>query len=97
MTAALNRRGMGWRPLALLVFTSLAIVYVGSYYYLSRRGMREAKAHDIDGFLYIPCDEAFITKDFTRHNRLDSFYAPLNWIDRRLFGGTEPGWAVTIF
>jgi hypothetical protein len=36
---------------------AVALAYVGSYYRLSRRGMREAKLYGIPGFLYVPVEE----------------------------------------
>ena len=65
---------------------SLALAYVGSYYRLSRRGMREANIYGVPGFLYVPFEEAAASEDLTRHHRLAMFYAPVNWIDQHLLG-----------
>lgn len=77
----------------LFVVTTVAAVlacYVGSYYQLSRRGMREAKVMGMEGFLYVPIDEAFATRDLSRHYFRAQFYAPANWVDRTVFGGEGP-------
>ncbi len=87
------RRRFQFRLRTLLIgVTLLAVVcaYVGSYLRLSRRGMRECKAVGMEGFLYIPLDEAAATHDLSTHYRLMIFYAPLNWCDREFFGGAEP-------
>jgi hypothetical protein len=74
-----------------LVLMCLTACYVGSYCYLSRRGMREAKTYGITGFLYVPTEEAFRTReDLARHHARARFYAPLNCLDKALFGGQGP-------
>ena len=75
-----------------VILAALALTYVSSYYHLSRRGMREASIHGIDGFFYVPISEitARIKAEqwpFSTNYPLKRFYAPLNWIDRSLFGG----------
>jgi hypothetical protein len=65
---------------------SLALAYGATYYRLSRRGMREASAVGLPGFLYVPLQEAAASEDLTRHYRLAAFYAPANWIDQYVFG-----------
>jgi hypothetical protein len=65
---------------------SLAFAYGSAYYRLSRRGIREASAVGLPGFLYVPLQEAAASEDLTRHYRLATFYAPANWIDQHLFG-----------
>jgi hypothetical protein len=79
--------------LRLLVACALALLlalYVGSYYRLSRRGMREAKDYNMKGFLYVPAKEVFQTRDLTRHYARVQLFAPLNWTDRVLFGAPGP-------
>ena len=71
----------------IVVALTLGVLYVGSYYRLSRRGMREARDYGLAGFLYVPCEEAAETESLLRHRRLAAFYTPANWIDRQLFGG----------
>lgn len=73
-----------------VVLLSVAMSYVGSYCRLSRRGIREARANGIEGFLYVPYEEAVTTEDLTIHYRLATFYAPLNWVDCEFFGGKSP-------
>jgi hypothetical protein len=79
--------------LRLLAACALALLlgaYVGSYYHLSRRGMREAKEYNMKGFLYAPANEVFETRDLSGHYFRMRLYAPLNWLDRTLFGGHGP-------
>jgi hypothetical protein len=78
------------RLLAACAFALLLVPYVGSYYHLSRRGMREAKVCGLKGFLYAPANEVFETRDLSRHYFRMRLYAPLNWLDRTLFGGDGP-------
>ncbi len=76
--------------LSVAVF-SLALAYVGSYYRLSRRGMREAILYGLDpGFLYVPFEEAAEKEDRLGHHALRVFYYPANWVDQRVFGGPPP-------
>ena len=79
------RRMMLTVALAALVFS-----YVGSYYRLSRRGMREAALYNIAGFLYVSYLEAAGHEDLSRHYALMTWYAPLNWLDRTLLETTRP-------
>jgi hypothetical protein len=87
-----NRRlQISMRRLVVLVgLSSLLLVYVESYRRLSHRGMREAQEFGIAGFLYVPFAEAAASEDLTRHYALATFYAPLNWIDRAIFGAPSP-------
>jgi hypothetical protein len=66
------------------------VVYVSSYFYLSRRGIAEAEAYGMDGFLYVPAAEVFATEDLSGHYRRCRIYAPINWIDKNVFGGPSP-------
>jgi len=78
------------RILALFVVLPLLIAYVGSYTYLSRRGMREAETWGFKFFFYIPLDDPDVVKnELIKQSRLVTFYAPLNWIDRTLFNGKQ--------
>ena len=76
--------------MVVITLFSLLCAYVGSYYRLSRRGMREEQAAGLAGFLYIPVDEVAATHDLTAHHRLTIFYAPLNLLDCEVFGGERP-------
>jgi hypothetical protein len=69
---------------------SLAFAYVETYYQISRRGMGEASAYGLDGFLYVPAEEAAASHDLTRHYLLATFYAPLNWTDYYVSGAPGP-------
>jgi hypothetical protein len=73
----------------------LFVPYVGSYCYLSRRGMQEARRYNMRGFLYVPADEVFKTHDLSRHAFRMRLYAPLNWVDRTLFKGDGPAGGFT--
>jgi hypothetical protein len=81
--------------LALAAVLALFDGYVGSYYHLSRRGMREAKVYGMKGFLYVPAQQPFAERDLSRHDTLARLYAPLNLVDRALFGADGPGGGFT--
>lgn len=76
--------------LLLCVGFGLLFLYAGSYYGISRRGMREAAKLELEGFLYMPYEDAAATHDLTRHHCLAIIFAPANWVDRVLFGGSGP-------
>jgi len=76
--------------LLVVLLLSILFSYVGSYYRLSRRGMREAAQYNSEWFLYVPAEEVFATEDLTQHHLRAWFFAPVNWIDRHLFGGPWP-------
>ncbi len=82
------------------VLLNLFFSYVGSYYQLSRRGVREGELRDMEGFFYTPVDDIMATRELTRHHRLSAFFAPANWIDVHLFGGPSPAkggiWKLTM-
>jgi hypothetical protein len=78
------------RMLLAVALTAVVMAYVGSYYRLSRRGMREAAEYGIAGFLYVPFEEAAEHEDLSRHYALMTVYAPLNWLDRALLGAPGP-------
>jgi hypothetical protein len=68
----------------------IVLTYAGSYYRLSRRGMREAGLHGADDvFAYVPIAEMG-SGDNATHNFRAFFYFPANAIDRRFFGGWSP-------
>jgi hypothetical protein len=91
---ALRLRFRFWLLVTLVVGLLLG-VYVGTYYHLSRRGMQEARKYHLAGFLYVPAEEVFTTKDLSRHHFRAGLYAPLNWLDRTFFGGTGPVRSIT--
>jgi hypothetical protein len=79
------------RTLLLAVMAAaLLLAYVASYHRLSRRGMQEAKAVHLPGFLYVALEDAVSSKDLTWHHRLAVFYAPLNQLDRWAFDSPHP-------
>jgi hypothetical protein len=84
-----------WRLLAIAVVLALFAASAGSYYHLSRRGMREARAYGMKGFLYVPVEEAGAKQDLSRHHALARLYAPLNAVDQALLGVEGPGRGIT--
>lgn len=84
-----------WRLLAIVAVLTLFAAYVGSYHHLSRRGMREAKAYGMKGFLYEPAEEVFAKQDLSRHHALAWLYAPLNCVDQEVFGADGPVRGIT--
>jgi len=72
----------------LVLFALLLVVYVGSYYVLSRRGYAEADRYDMKGFYYF-------TPENTDSWRLRNYtcvdlFLPLNAADRWLGFGRYP-------
>lgn len=78
------------RIMIAVAFAAAAMAYVSTYYHHSRRGMREAAEYGLAGFLYVPFEEAAKHEDLSRHYALLVFYAPLNGLDRILFGAPAP-------
>jgi hypothetical protein len=81
------------RWMIVVGLAALAFAYLGSYYRLSRRGMDEAAAFGCDGsFFYISFDEAVRIGNQANalHQARRSWYAPLNWIDRKIYGAPAP-------
>ena len=96
MSQARTRLRFSLRTLfAIVVVSALGMKYVASYYSSSRRGMREASALGLEGFLYVPFDDVKRATDLTHHHHLVTFYAPLNWLDRQVFGGDHPVRSIT--
>jgi hypothetical protein len=73
----------------------LLFAYVGTYYRLSRRGMREAEEFGLEGFLYIPFKEAAAKRDLNRHHWFAWFFAPANFIDQSALGVPGPTISIT--
>ena len=83
--------GKRWLWCALVALVLVLAAYVGSYAYLSRRGMAEARAGGFPYFFYVPLRE--IGPDSSGENRhywLRRLFAPINRIDRAWFGGGDP-------
>jgi hypothetical protein len=79
------------RPLAAALYLLVLFApYLGSYAYLSRRGMREAQQYGMKSFLYMPAQEATGYEEMRRHYRLAAFFAPVNELDQALFGADAP-------
>jgi hypothetical protein len=74
----------------LLVAVSVLTVYVGSYFVLSRRGLRVAQEWEIEGFVYtrqlLDSDAPFSPGAVRREAVLFFAYLPVHLVDR-LFGG----------
>jgi hypothetical protein len=91
-----------WRPqfslrlmLVLCVVFGLLFAYAGSYYRLSRRGMREAEEYGLAGFLYVPFEEAAAKKSLNRHHWIALFFTPANLVDQSAFGAPGPTLSIT--
>jgi hypothetical protein len=85
------RRSGPWvRFLIVGALALLLVLYVGSYFYLSRRGMQEAKKYNMPGFLYVPLEEVSQDKNLTRHYFLSKLYYPLNKVDQLLLHAKGP-------
>jgi hypothetical protein len=81
--------------IAFVIALVLQTAYVGSYYHLSRRGMREARTYGMRAFLYTPAadvleNRSLRRKSLSRHYRLAAIYAPLNELDQMLFRADGP-------
>ena len=86
-----------WRRHRTRIFVFIAFTiallltsYVGSYVYLSRRGMQEAPTWRLKGFLYISLAEATDDLEMPRHYERARFYAPANAVDQVLTGADGP-------
>lgn len=88
----MNCRSLGAAvPVLLKVLCILVLAaYIGSYAYLSGRGMREAKAYNSEGILYVPVEDVVKSHDLTRHQYLRMLFIPLNQIDQLVFGVDGP-------
>jgi hypothetical protein len=66
----------------------LVLLYLGSYFVLSRRGYDESRQYHMEGFYY------FSPENTDTWRRLNYgcvyFFAPLNFIDRCLGSGMAP-------
>jgi hypothetical protein len=88
-------RARRWRWLAA-VAGFVAVLYAGSYLYLSRRGMAEAEQFGAPFFFYVPMEEVGpVSPGLARHWRLRELYAPANHLDRALLGGGTPCGGIT--
>jgi hypothetical protein len=76
----------------------MLLAYVGSYAYLSRRGMREAEKYGLKFFFYVPLNDPAVRKnDLSRQMQFVNFYSPLNWIDRTFLGASHPCTGMTLW
>jgi hypothetical protein len=80
------------RWIILHVAVILLIAYVSSYFYVSRQRFREYQGQ-LPGFLYVSLES--LRKDpeghwRVKHTLLAYFYAPINTLDRDVFGGPSP-------
>src|SRR5262245_8411169 len=81
----------------LIIFSLLFILYVGSYLFLSRRGMAQARSYRAPGFLFLS-PENTDTWRFWNFG-LYRFYYPLIFLDQKLGTGMpfagEPLWDIS--
>jgi hypothetical protein len=87
-----------WRRIWWLaaVVGLLLVLYVGSYVYLSRRGMAEAAAAGWPYFFYCPMADVVPYQNLPRQHRLAlDLFDPLNKLDRAWFGGGQPCHGIT--
>ena len=81
----------------LIVFSLLLILYVGSYLFLSRRGMAEAKSCRAPGFWFLS-PENTDTWRFWNFGLYGCYY-PLIFLDQKLGTGmpfaAEPLWGIS--
>jgi len=85
------------RILALVIVLPLLLAYVGSYAYLSRRGMHDAEGAGLKFFFYVPLDNPDLRRnDLSRQMQFVNLYRPLNWVDRTFFGVTHPCTGMTL-
>lgn len=79
------------RTLLLLVTACACLTaYSVEYYRRSRRGVEDSFEHGLSAFLYVPVDDVLHSEDLTDHDRMVSFFAPANWLDRHVFDGPSP-------
>ncbi|WP_406694914.1 hypothetical protein V5E97_28115 [Singulisphaera sp. Ch08] len=69
---------------------ALLFAYVGSYYRLSRKSISEGVDYGLSGIVYVPLREDLSGEHLARHFFLCNVYAPLNWLDQRIFGTPPP-------
>lgn len=73
-----------------IIVCSLAFAaYFATYLWLSRRGYEYARLNNIEGFYYIPPDNAATWRAV--HIGCTYLYWPLNLVDRSLGTGRHPG------
>ena len=86
-------RNVRW-PLAVVGL--LLVVYVGTYYRLSRRGMAEAQAVGFTYFFYCPVTDLTHGEDLpVQHILSCALFDPINRLDRAWFGGEIPCSGIT--
>jgi len=72
-----------------IILIVLAILYVSSYFFISRTSLKYAKADGIDAFFYVPCSIHQLIRSQTLlrvHYFGIVFYYPIWWIDHLLGG-----------
>jgi len=83
--------------LLLAVVNAFLAWYVGSYAYLSRCGLAEARKFGFPGIFYVAWRDITgpDSPGLARHHRRARFYAPLNVLDCAFFGGRGPVRSIT--
>lgn len=85
MRAPLKRYGW-WVSVCLLM------LYVGSYFLLSRASRRIVEVHGIEGFYYVPVKaEVLMKDDFLASLHVVGYYVfyPVWWVDHKFLGGPD--------
>ena len=74
------------------VFTAIAIaVYVIAYINLRNRSIRETQRFNLtEGMLYDSVENLEKSHDLSTHHFRSRIFAPLNTVDRLMFGGKAP-------
>lgn len=65
-------------------------IYISSYAYLVRRGVRQADSIGLKGFLYVPIADPIEESEWSRHLVLLKLYWPLNQFHQKCFEGPPP-------
>lgn len=79
------------RARLLAAALGLLLAYVGTYVYLSRRGMAEARAIGFEFFFYCPVSDLRRYEDLpVQHGLAVAVFDPVNRVDRAWFGGGTP-------
>ena len=90
-----NGRGRVRRPRAWTVAAVALLVYVGSYFTLSRYSLWYNSGGGLQGFLYVPCSPEFLNRHYDSlesvHYALVYFYYPVWAFDHYILGGSYWG------
>jgi|GEM_PF-6580042 len=83
-----------FKTLAVGLLLLMLVLYVGAYGWLRSRGLRESEEYGMAGFCYVSLHDLEQDTDpdeIMRVHRLRLvFFAPINWLDVKLFRGPAP-------